>query len=63
VIKKAEKPPKNFLECGIRNAESIRNPKSAIRNVVSGPDAKNERSDESDRMSASDVFKNAMQQI
>jgi len=51
------------LECGIRNSESIRDPKSAIRNVVSGPDAKNERSDESDRLSASDVFKNAMQQI
>jgi hypothetical protein len=51
------------LECGIWNAESIRNQKSAFRNVVSGPDAKNERSDSQIANGASDVFKDAMQQI
>lgn len=61
MIKKAEKPLREFesAECGMRN--QIRNPKLAIRDVVSGPDAENERSDESDRKSASDDSRVAMQ--
>jgi hypothetical protein len=47
----------------MRNAELSRNPKSAIRNVDRGPDAKNERSDGQIALGASDVFKDAMQQI